>query len=198
MSDKAVDRILAEALKAVNDAELPDELRAIGFKKAVDMIAAKAGVPSGGPPAPTRPASAGGGGPAIGDTDEKSIERIAAKLSMEVDLVSDVFHVEDGEPRLSVAPSKLSSTKRVAVQQVSLLIAAARQSGGWDNQWTLLTELRKVAQDYSLHDGNWAGIVAGMGNVFQYSGSGNDRKVKVNRKGWEDTPGTVRAVLGET
>lgn len=70
------------------------------------------------------------------------------------DAVSEVFHIENGELELSIGTAKLPAAKTAGAKRIALLVAAGRQAGGWDPEWTDVGEIRTIAERYGKYDGN--------------------------------------------
>jgi hypothetical protein len=211
MSSKvpAVDQILAEALKAVEDAAVPNDLRAVAFEKAVEIIAARAGVPVvaavAAPAAPAGDPSGGGdrdgsgGAASTKPAEAKTLERVAAGLKADLADVKEVFHIEDGEPKLVVATSQLEDGTADAAEQIAVLLAAARQVGGWgEDGWTASSVIRQAADDYGKKDGNFARTLSAMKDEFNFTGKRTGVKVKVKRRGKERAAEIVGALASGT
>jgi hypothetical protein len=200
VSDKPVDKILAEALKAVSDAKLPDDLRVVGFEKAVELIAAQAGMPITASAGAGSEVSDGGSG-SNGEADNgggKSLDTVAAKLGIDVATIKDVFHADDEAPGLTISSSQLDDSKAKATRQIALLIAAARQAGGWDVEWTNQSDIRAVCDHYNRADGkNFATTIGSMKNEFGFKGSGPSRQVRLKQTGWEEAVKVVKQLVGQ-
>jgi hypothetical protein len=189
-----VAEILRTAHEAVKEAGVPTALQPVAFEKAVDLLAAAPAVLTPiTPPAeepPPKPQLGGGG-------EEKTLARLAAKLGVTEESVGEVFYVENDALAIGIGTSKLGSQNKEAVQQLALLVAAGRQGGGWDAEWTNVSEIRPVADAYGKVDTNFATTVKGMDDVFTLSGNGANRKLKVKRKGYEDLAALVKTLAGE-
>jgi hypothetical protein len=200
--DKTITGILRTAQEAVDDAQLAEAFRVTGFEKAVDLLAVQAGlvpaVSASLPLPPNGSGSSSAGSTPPNDADAKTLARVAAKLKVSTDAVGEVFHIEDDRPILIIGTGKLESGKGPATKQIALLISAARQAGGWDSDWTSVTEVRPVAQNYGKFDsGNFASTIKEMDDVFNFTGDGQSRKIKVNRKGLEEAAALVKKLAGE-
>jgi hypothetical protein len=187
-----VKALIEAAYAVVRDADVPESLQEIAFGKAFDLLA-------GSVPASPGPVAGDGGRSAEqvpADGDEPRLDKIAAKLRLDGDLIREVFHEEGGELALSLAASKFESTSSGATRQIALLLAAGRQAGGWDSDWTPQKEISHVVNDYGkLDQRNFSTTIGGMGE-FGFSGSGSGRKVKVNRAGFEQAGHLVRELTG--
>jgi hypothetical protein len=190
-----VKEILVSAHAAVEEAGLPAELQEVAFAKAVDLFASEAGIsPADKKPAkkPTTPAGSAG---AEGSTER--LEQIASALSIEQAEVEEASHIDaEDELKLSFNAPRLANGSSAATKQVALLLAAGRQEGGWDT-WTETKLIRSTCDELRvLSSGNFANTIADMGDVFSFSGSGRDRKVKIKRKGLQDAAALIRDLTG--
>jgi hypothetical protein len=193
-----VTSVLRAAIAAVEGAEVPDALRPIAFGKAVDLFAGAAtgrsgsgsqqGRAAGSVSPPPDPARRNGG---------SVVGRIASKLGVAPEIVEDVYANDDEGLRLVVGPAKFESAKRAATMKLALLIAAGYQSAGIE-EWTPVARLRDVVKDYNRFDSsNFAVTISKMDDVFLFTGSkAPDRKVKVNRHGYEAAARLVKALTG--
>ncbi len=201
--DNTVTAILRTAYESVTAAGVPEELRAMAFEKAIELLAVQGGLSSAAPPAPPAPpptdtgsGSGASGGAAAAD---KPLDKIAKKLQVTKTAVEKVFHIDGESLELSIGTSKLPARKLPGTKMIALLLAAGRQAGGWDAEWTAVSDIRAVCEAFGQLDGsNFAGTIREMDNVFNFSGARRSRKVKVNRKGFEDAGALVRELGGET
>jgi hypothetical protein len=192
-----VSDILVRALKEVDDANIPDELRAVAFEKAVDLVRVDAGVPIGQPQQPPGNGAAAPAGEAEPAADTTPLGRIARRLKLDIEVVKDVFdHGEQGF-QVIVSPRKLEKQRQAATRQLALLVAAGRQAAGDDEDWTALDKIRTVCADYNkLDSSNFAAHIKTMGDEFTVKGSGQKREVKVTRPGWDAARELVEKLAG--
>jgi hypothetical protein len=176
--------ILAEAAKVVDEAGVPEDLRAAAFQAAVQALTAEgegSGDPSGATPQAT----------------EGPLASIAATLGLELPLVADVYFEDGDRLGIGVAASKLERGKSAGARQLALLVAAGRQAGGYE-EWTPSSEIRHVCDDFGRFDSsNFASTLADMGDVFQIRGSRQQREVRLKRPGLEAAGQLIRKLGGE-
>lgn len=192
--------VLIMALKDVEEAELPDDLREIGFAKAVDLRAGPVpvglSVPATGL---ANPALAGngvqGGDPSVyGD----SIATIAARLKVGRATVSEVFAAHDGDLELIVSVGRLSAKVATATKEIALLVAGGRQAAGLE-EWTSWDEIRRWCGEFKkLDSGNFAKTMREMDDVFN-TRKESERKLQVRlaKPGWERVADEIRRLGGE-
>ena len=189
ISETRVTEILKAAHGAVVAAGLPQEFQGLAFEKAIELLAGTTAVsPSGTGTGLIDP---------IGGGDDKTLAKIAGKLGVSVDAVGEVFHVDGEALALGLATSKLSTVKATAVKEIALLVAAGRQGGGWDAEWTETGAIRPIVEAYGKLDGNFAATITGMADDFSFSGNAAGRKVKLKRKGFENATALVKRLAGE-
>lgn len=190
-SNKEITDILKEAAEAVAAADLPKELQHVAFGKVVDLLAGtnKVGLASKKPePGPTsgrlKPSS---------DPDDP-LQLMADKLKVEVDVIGEIFEAEDGNVKLTIAPSKLEASKSSGTKQIAVLLAAARQAAGIE-EWTETKTIREVANDYGKVDSpNFAASIGELGDYFSFSGTGKSRSLKMRKAGFEHAADMIKSL----
>jgi hypothetical protein len=189
---ETVARILREAAAAVAEAGLPAEYEAVGFGKAVELIAGEvAPEPASRGAPPARLASVG----TPGSSPDK-LASIAAALGVGRELIDETYYLSGDEVGLGITSSQLDEQVGRAAQEVALLVSAARQGAG-DDEWTTTAVIRAVADDFSKLNRHFAEQIDGMGDVFSFSGSGRSRRVKLKRTGYERAAALVRRLQGQ-
>jgi hypothetical protein len=184
--------VLVEALKDVEDANVPDDLREIAFSKVFDL---RAGNPAVGSAAASTTGSTINGSPAIGDDP---LATIAARYSIDAGTVAEVYAIHDGKLELIVPLSKLSKATATGTKEIALLIAGGRQAGGIE-EWTSWDEVRDACVEFKKYDsGNFAKTMHEMHDVFNQRRQ-SDRKylVKLAKPGWERLGDAIRRLGGE-
>jgi hypothetical protein len=187
---RKIENVLREAAAAVEAAELPDDLRSAAFAKAVDLIAGtkEPGAQSTTSTAETEPRKM--------SNDRELLSKIAERLEVDPELVSEAFAIEDGEPSLAVARTKLANTDQGAAKQIALLVAAARQAAGVED-WTDSSVIREAVVSYNRFDtNNFAKAVNALEDDFSFSGKGQARRVRVRRDGFRNAGALVQELVG--
>ncbi len=185
--------ILKSAIKAVAEAEVPDDLREVAFAKAIDLLA---GPDSGSITAAGTRASAGPA-PTTAEIAGSPMDQIAARLGMSSEAVREVFSEDDGLIDIAVSPRKLDSAKKEASKQIALLLASGRQAAGVED-WTGFDVIRGKCEEFrKLDSSNFAKAVTEMDDEFSFQGSGKNRSVKVSRQGWLKAADLVKQLTGE-
>ncbi|HLQ14719.1 MAG TPA: hypothetical protein VK256_02515 [Candidatus Eisenbacteria bacterium] len=192
----AVVEILTTARDIISEVNLEADLRATGFSKAIDLLAAAAttdGAASGTlrqSLASLKPSTS------VPHTDGP-IGKLAAALHTELDQVELAYVVADDKLDLVLSRSKLPKEKFPAMRTVTILVAAGRQAVGLDDSWTSIDLIREVCRDFGILDtNNFAAAVTAVGDAFVVHGKGVQRKVKVTRAGFEEAGRLLAQLLG--
>jgi hypothetical protein len=195
---KSVADILAEAISAVNDAQVPAELKEAAFAKAVDVIMARRTVETDAAmgtvtPSHTTAAARAVSAPAAGDL----VGLVAARLRLNREAVGEVFDVTDGRLNVIVSTRKLAAGKAPATKQLALLVATARQ-GADIEEWTDADEIRRFVEEYKRYDSaNFAATLKEMDDIFRVKQSGRKISVKLSRPGWDRAAELINKLGGE-
>jgi hypothetical protein len=173
---------IREAAEAVAAADVPDDLREVAFSKALD---AKLGLGVGAPSA----GSGGGTSGASGHTTESTtdaIVKIARKCNVATDQVDKVLE-EDGDAiHITASRSKFAQSQKQGMQQVALLISAARQAAGLDEDATPLSVIKDHCDEVGvLDEGNFSRHMAERRDGVRVRGPNRRRELKVNNSGFE-------------
>jgi hypothetical protein len=187
-SDDAVASRLRDALTAVQDAGVPDELRHTALALAYLDLKANRGRDPEDANAAAGSQSGGGAGPA---------NRLAAKLGVARDTVDRVYDFDDDGPHLVVSRRALSSSKAAAMRQVGQLVVAARQ-GAAIEAWTQIGVIRDECESRGVLDAtNFATEVRKLdGHGIRIRGKGSDRELKMNQAGYEAAHELVASLVG--
>jgi hypothetical protein len=188
-----VEKILTEAREAVDAAQIPDDLRALAFEKAVDLLAGNIQASNGS-------ATATGGGTAGSSTAtgvDQRLAKIAQRLGVEVAKLAYVYDLDQDDVTLVVPRSKLDSTKAIATREVALLYAAARQAGGYDETHTNVTSIKSKVDDMGVLDaGNFASQVKTIDGMSVKGATAQSREFKVTQHGYEEAAKVIARVTG--
>lgn len=192
METGKIEDILRQAAAVVDAANLPDDLRAIALEKTVDLMTGIS------PPSRETGESATHRGnattPELATGD--SLEKIATKFGIEVDLVDEAFEAEDGMPTLIVPRQKLAKSANAATKEIALLVAAARQAAEVES-WTDSKTIREAVEGYGkFNSPNFAASIAELEDDFSFSGKGQSRRVRVRRDGFTSAGALTKKLLG--
>jgi hypothetical protein len=188
--------LLRQAAAAVQSAELPDDLRSVGFERALDAVGL-ARIPaasSAGTPALDSPPSGGTGG--YTDASMDLLTRIGRRLELSPEVVERIYDVDDGTVRLAIRRAMLREPDRkaAAMRDVALLLVAGRQAAG--EEQTALADVREECQALNVLDGpNFSSEVSKLD--FRLRGPRNDRTAKANRNHFEEAADVIRGILKE-
>ena len=185
MTPDEVKQMIKDAVKAVEEANVPDDLRVAAFEKSVDALIGAGDLDvADASPREARPPAAATNGP--------SLAAVASRLGLDLGLVEEVYYVDDNELGLALAPSKFPSKKAAGTMQIALLFAAGRQAGGWE-EWTPVGSIRAACRDYGRFDAaNFATTIKRMGSVFSFRGKARQLEVRVTRPGYEQAAELAR------
>jgi hypothetical protein len=193
-NQKKIDEILREAAAAVVEADIPEDLRSVAFGKAVELI-------SGCLVTEETPVKAGPC-PADNDTEAISIQNgdqlgmISQKLEADMDIIENAFEIENGVPQLTIPRSRIASSKRAATKQIALLVAAARQAAGVEQQTESKT-IRECVDEYGKYDKpNFARAISELEDDVRFNGKGQSRTIKMRRDGFKSAGELVKQLLG--
>lgn len=187
--------ILSAAASAVDEANIKGEFRTIAFEKAVDLVAASAGV-AGGKAAPPSGGSAAGGKSAPAAADGTLLSKVAVKLKVDLDSIKEVYHEADGKFDIIVSPTMLEKAKSTGMKQLALLVAAVRQ-GAELEEFTDADHVRYFADAFNRYDaGNFATDLKSMEDEFRIRRDGRKILIKLSRPGWDRAAELVRRLGG--
>jgi hypothetical protein len=184
MRDEDID-MLKDAKQVVDAADLPADLRAVGFWWLLQLGSAD-------PAASTIRASSS---PPSGDGADpgEALQALAERLSVSREAVDAVYYLDDeSRPAIGLAAGRLGRRTAEATRRIALLLAVGRQFDGRE-QFTSADAIRAVCQEFNAFDsGNFAKTLLAMTDVFQFQGSGSSRKVRLTRPGYEQAASLVR------
>jgi hypothetical protein len=185
-------RALTEALKALEAANVPDDLREKAFEKAFELAARDLEPDS---PSTVEQQRLQGGDPGLGEAGLEipaQLARIAERLRLALPVVGDVFYEDNGEVGIGLPASSLDRSKSGATRQLALLVAAARQGAGLE-EWTSSSTIRAICADYGRFDSaNFASTLKNMGSLFSYRGKGHGLEVRLTRPGLEQAADLIQ------
>jgi hypothetical protein len=191
MDTTSVVELLRTAIAAVREADVPPELHAAAFGKAIELLGSSK---KGTPPTAGRPEESR----IIGQSSDadSEMDKVANALNIDAETLAEVYEFESDKLNVVVPASRLESSKKGATRQLALLLAAGRQAGGRE-EWTDVKEIRQVCDDFGKFDSaNFAFTITSMGDVFSIKGTGQQRKVRVNRTGLELAASLIRGLTG--
>jgi hypothetical protein len=183
-SDEVSD-ILARAVKAVDDAKVPPDLKAAAFERAIDLLTR--GAPAGLPAAEGRAVVAleqGSQGPLSHPTSASTaMDRLATRLRLSPDVVERVYTENGDALAITVDPDKLARSRSAGARDVALLVTAAAQAS--TDEATSVEAIRRACEEYDKFDSpNFAATLAAMKGTFLISGPPRARTFKLTRPGW--------------
>lgn len=192
MDSDHVRDILQQAAELVAGAAVPSELRAVAFGKAVDLLTGTPGEGNRG----RGQQGLGGSGLGSAENSDDLIQKIATKLDLDRELVDETFEVVDGDIRMTIARTKLESSRTGGTKQIAVLLAAARQAAGLEEK-TRADIIRAVADEYGKYDSaNFSTTLHELGDYFGFSGTSRARELKVKRAGYDEAAASITRLRG--
>lgn len=173
---------LRAAVAAVEEAQVPDDLRPIAFSKAVDLLAGNG--PGGAPRLASAEGGPSGARRATAGAPSKGLEKIAVALGVPGNRI-EMIYTEHGEVLQVVAdPDDLGNTTKERAKVVALLLAAGRQLGGWDEGSTSDEYVRAEVDRLGVYDStNYSKHVKELAAWFNINGSGKKASYKLKHSG---------------
>jgi hypothetical protein len=164
---------LAEAVRLVEEAEVPSDLRAAAFGCVFNALDSSDS-PTGGHLADMK-------------KDGDPLDRIASRLGVSRTVAEHAFVVEGDSIEIVIPAGRFESAKSTATEQIALLVAAGRQAADLDpSGWTSVDHIRGMCEHFRRHDSsNFASTIKDMDEVFVVRGSGRDRKVRMSAPAWQ-------------
>jgi len=193
MSDSASSLVdaLREAVRAVDEADVPADLRPAAFD-----IAARA-LLAGQPQTPTRTPERPLGEAPGRSAESSSTSAISRRFRVDDELVTRVFDVDEDGVHVLLSRSRFDSTKRGATQEVARLVVAARQALGLE-EWTPVDIVRAACDERGVLDPtNFGKALGGLGEGFRLRGPTRKREIKVNNVGYEAAGEIVKRITSE-
>jgi hypothetical protein len=189
---KAVVESLRSAVAAVEEANVPEDLRVAAF------TAALAGLP-GAPRSETKDAGKQQGRSTVPIIDTADgVDLIAAKLGVSLAQAATVYDVDDDGVHLTIKRSALNATKKLAQQEVTYLVVAGRQAVGLD-EWTSTRLAIQVTHDRGVHDTNVSKAISALdGDGLRFRGSGGQREMKMNAVGFSKATEILKRLAEES
>lgn len=193
--DEITDR-LRQAAGAVQAAELSEDLRKIGFQRALDELGLGSAVVPAAPSALGADAPPSAGGASEPAVSSDLLTEIGRRFELPVEMLERIYDVDDGSVRLAIKRSMLPEPDRkaAAMRDVSLLVVAGRQAAG--DEQTTFADIREECEALNVLDNaNFSTEVAK--HDFRLRGTRNSRTAKANRHHFEEAARLIRRILGE-
>ncbi len=176
---------IRKAVDAIAKANVPEDLRAVAFAHAIDMLQSEQS-----PKFNARVAT-----PNVQPMHRGIAGKIARDFGIPEELLESVYDIQTDRVDLVVHRSKLPKQKAPAMKVVATLVAAGRQAAGIED-WTAAEVVRDACRQIGVFDrSNFAMEVASLGDVFLVRGKGQSREFKVTRHGYEEA-GRLISQLG--
>jgi len=169
---------VAQAYDAVEGLKADEAFKLAGFKAVLNALLGGISTAS---PLTTPPNGANkqvDKGQAAGDGGWEAT--IANKLSLTVEQVASIYHLDGDELKIIVDHKKLPKSLSQSTQHLAALVAAGRQALKLDDGRTDYDLIRTVCREYGVYNAkNFTSYVKLLGNRFVYSGSGQSQSISL-------------------
>lgn len=194
-ADERVTQILSAAHESVTAANIPADLRTIAFEKAVEILSGQAKQSA---PISSKADEIPKVQKVEGAAAAKTLEKIAEKLNVTLETVEYVYDTSSDVIKLNIPTGKLPNGKSAGAQMITLLLVAGRHAGGWDTDWTPISEVKTACEQYGRFDtDHFAKHLKALDNDFSFNGSRATLKVKPRRSGLEKATAELKRLGGE-
>jgi hypothetical protein len=203
-----VSEILRMAWRAVEDAELPDEVRQTAFREAVRLMGPQLAVPVSPTPPPvtieTRRTTAAGGpdaatqrGRATTLSENEFYEKLTTNTGVEKGKLERIVHIEGDVPQITLTRVKLERSMSKRAQAVAQILSVARLFGLNETE-TSLDVIRDECERLKVYDSkNFSTHMRGITGFQIKGGATKSRRVKALETGIKAFPTLVDSLLGE-
>jgi hypothetical protein len=131
--------------------------------------------------------------PAAGD-ETAFLQRLHRETEVDSGKLERVFHIEDGQPRISVQVRRLGGSMRQQARTVAQLVVVARQCGLGEVE-TLMTVVRTECDRLRCLETNTSKYLRDLDGILT-TGPPADRRLRVRAGGVEAFRRAVDSVLG--
>jgi hypothetical protein len=203
-----VSEVLKKAWSAVEDAGLPDEVRPIGFREAVRLIApvSDAPVKSRGPAGAERHQTRAGAGSAsdsAGDdagivaSEDEIYDRVVAHTGADRGRLEQLVHLDDGVLRVSLPGLRLGANNAERTRAVAQLLTITRGFGLEENE-TSVEIVRAECVRLKVYDSaNFSSHISKL-NGYVVGGSGQNRRLRAKSPGVQGFAALVESLIPES
>jgi hypothetical protein len=202
--------VLKEAWVAVEEADLPDEIKAIAFREAVRLLSPgdSASWPAHGV-APVGKQGTGGPSKGRGDqvrggedgqvpvTEAEIYDRVVAQTGADRGKLEQVVHLDDGDIRVSIPGIKLGKSTAERARSVAQLLAITRGFGLEESE-TPLEVVRKECERIKVYDSpNFSSQIRAL-DGYVVTGSGRSRRLRPKSPAIEAFPALIEGLVGDS
>jgi hypothetical protein len=211
-----VSETLKRAWAAVEDADLPSNIREVAFREAVRLL-----VPVPVPAAATAPATtsgtsvgagkpgstrgrgssssdvSNGDGSEITDDEEAIFGKVETHTGVPTAKLEELVHLDSGSLKVSIPGLKLGKNNAERTRAIAQILSIVR-GFGLDEAETSLELVRAEAQRLRCYDqANFSSQVKAL-NGYLITGSGTNRRIRAKSAGIQSFPALVDSLLGES
>jgi hypothetical protein len=186
--------LLKRAVAAVEEADVPEDLRTLAFAKALDLLVS--GKPSQSEDKNSGKSTSEGGG--CGHQRDDFASRIAAKIDVSPTLVDRIFDEHEEDLIFSGDVSGLGKSRNEKVHALTLLLLAGRRWAGLDTGGvTQDGVLRAEIDRHGLLDvSNYSRQISVLKPYITITGSGKSGSYKIKYDGLEKAKQLARSMAG--
>jgi hypothetical protein len=190
-SEQDVANAIQAALRVVDEAAVPDDLRALAFEKAFNSLTATVPQPS------TETTSQGNAAESRSGTEDSPVGRAAARLRVEPESIERVLDFDEDGVHIMAPRSRFPKQKSAAIQQVATLVVGTRQAAGLDEEWTPQGLVRDATERLGVEDpSNFATHMKKLEGI-RARGSGKSGELRMNAVGFEAAGNLIRQLAQE-
>jgi hypothetical protein len=181
------------AAEAVEGAGLSEDLRQIAFKRSLDAVGfglSQAAAPVAG--SGLAPVETSRDESPAATTSVGLVDRVTARLDLEVGAVALVYEEVEGEIRLIVKRAVLPDGKAAAMRNVAQLVVVGRQAAGLE-EYTPYEAVREECKELRILDvANFASEMAKL--EFRTRGRAAQKEARANRHHYDDVAAVIRRI----
>jgi hypothetical protein len=104
---------------------------------------------------------------------------VAEALHIDAPVMKQVFADDNDELIIVVAPRRFTGSTRGSIKQIAILIACARQAGGWDHAWTSAALIRAECVRLGFDSKNLGAVLDSL-DMFAGRGTGANRQLRAH------------------
>lgn len=175
-----LDKILEEALKAMDQAKVPEDLRSAALPALINLQARFKSVKYTDEQSKIDQKSKS----AEETTISASLGKISKTLGIPLNRIDMIYDEHEDNLQVVADPADLGSTAKERAKSVALLLAGGRQLGGWDITTTPDSIIREELNRVGVYDPtNYSKHAKELTSWFNVNGSGKKATFKLKYQG---------------
>lgn len=182
---------LRETSKSIEEADIPPEFRPKAFEILLKHVLGSTRPVLGASVLDQRTTQ-------CEEASTNNLERLADKLNVSSDLISDYFSCDpdEGKVKLSLSTKQLPKNKSNGTQRIALLLAAANEMLLPVSRETPYSEVREWAAYYGCHDStNFSKSLSRLDDKIKISGKGSKAAFTLKQAGWEEAANVMQELI---